>query len=191
MTEHHNTLLINGKGQAKEGDGHDVFAAVPYELLNRIRISEVKVEQNQVVVRGDATAAYEPELGLKKFVREFVYNFAGFTISDEVETTKPAVLTFLLHADKSIEKENATRFSIKAGKVKLIIDPSIEQPNELPPTKQIQNGVQATIETNTLTAPGPPGAVDKGERQARGEKLLLSTPANTTRTRFVLRLKIM
>jgi len=33
MTEHHNTLLINGKGQAKEGDGHDVFAAVSYELL--------------------------------------------------------------------------------------------------------------------------------------------------------------
>jgi hypothetical protein len=105
MTEHHNTLLVNGKGQAKEGDGHDVFAAVSYELLNRIRISEVKVEQNQVIVRGDATAAYGAELGLKRFVREFVYNSgAGFTVSDEVETTKPAVLTFLLHADKRIEK---------------------------------------------------------------------------------------
>ena len=117
MTEHHNTLLVNGKGQAKEGDGHDVFAEVPYELLNRIRISEVKVEQNQVIVRGDATAAYGPELGVKKFVREFVYRpDAGFTISDEVETTKPAVLTFLLHADDRIEKEERQPVQYQSGR---------------------------------------------------------------------------
>jgi len=66
----------------------------------------------------------------------------------------------------------------------------IERPNELPPPNQIQTAIQATIETNTLTAPGPPGAVDKGERQERGEKLLLSTPAPTTRARFKLRLSI-
>ncbi|MDX6305312.1 MAG: hypothetical protein QOI77_2281 [Blastocatellia bacterium] len=186
MTEHHNTLLVNGKGQAKEGDGHDVFAGVPYELLNRIRISEVKVEPNQVIVRGDATAAYGSELGLQKFVREFVYRpSAGFTVSDEVETTKPAVLTFLLHADDRIEKESANRFSIKAGGVKLLVDPTIERTNEAGSTP-----IRAIIETNTLTAPGPPGAVDKGERQNRGQKLLLSTPAPTTRARFVLRLSI-
>jgi hypothetical protein len=186
MTEHHNTLLVNGKGQGKEGEGHDVFAGVSYELLNRIRISEVKVEPSQVIVRGDATAAYEPELGLQKFTREFVFRSgAGFTISDEVETAKPAVLTFLLHADDRIEKENANRFVIKAGGVKLLVDPTIEQPNEAASTP-----IRATIETNTLTAPGPPGAVDKGERQDRGQKLLLSTPAPATRARFVLRLSI-
>jgi hypothetical protein len=186
MTEHHNTLLVNGKGQAKEGDGHDVFAGVPYELLNRIRISEVKVEPNQVIVRGDATAAYGSELGLQKFVREFVYRpGAGFTVTDEVETTKPASLTFLLHSDDRIDKESANRFSIKAGAVKLLVDPTIEQTNEVGSTP-----IRAIIETNTLTAPGPPGAVDKGERQDRGQKLLLSTPAPTTRARFVLRLRI-
>src|SRR5882672_10896885 len=191
MTEHHNTLLVNGKGQAKEGDGHDVFAAVPYERLNRIRISDVKVEQGLVRVRGEAAAAYGPELGLKKFVREFVYSSGGgFTVSDEVETIKPAVLSLLLHADKRIERESATRFSIKAGRVKLLIDPTIERPNDLPPSNQIQSAIQATIETNTLTAPGPPGAVDKGERQERGEKLLLSTTTPITRARFIMRLSI-
>jgi len=187
MTEHHNTLLVNGKGQAKEGDGHDVFAAVSYELLNRIRISEVKVEQNQVTVRGDGTAAYGPDLGLQKFVREFVYRSgAGFTVSDEVETIKPAVLTLLVHADDRIEKERGNRFNIKAGEVKLLIDPTLEQSNEQPAAQQIH----AVIETNALTAPGPPGAVDKGERQARGQKLLLSTSAPTTRARFMMRLSI-
>jgi Heparinase II/III-like protein/Domain of unknown function (DUF4962) len=186
MTEHHNTLLIDGKGQAKEGLGHDVFADVPYEQLNRIRISEVKVEQNQVSVRGDATAAYGSELGLKKFVREFVFKpGSGFTVSDEVETATPAVFTFLLHADKRFEKENADRFSIKAGGVKLLIDPRIEQSNQ-----HALKQILSQVETNTLTAPGPPGAVDKGERQERGQKLLLSTAAAATRAKFILRLSV-
>ncbi len=137
-------------------------------------------------MRGDATSAYGPELGLKKFVREFVYRSgAGFTVSDEVETTKPAVLTFLLHADNRIEKESGNRFSIKAGQVKLLIDPTIEQSNQ-----HASKQFQSLVEANTLTAPGPPGAVDKGERQERGQKLLLSTPAPTTSARFILRLRI-
>lgn len=186
MTEHHNTLLINGKGQAKEGVGHDVFSGVPYELLNRIRISEVKVEQNQVIVRGDATAAYEPELGLKKFVREFVYRpGADFTVTDEVETTKPAVLTFLLHADDRIEKMEGCLFTITAGRVKLLIDPTIDAPVE-----NAQQSLESVIEANNLTAAGPPGSVDKGERQARGQKLLLSTGVPTTKARFITRLSI-
>src|SRR5258705_7614750 len=186
MTEHHNTLLVNGKGQAKEGDGHDVFAEVPYELLNRIRLSEVKVERDRVIVRGDATAAYGPELGLKKFVREFVYGpGARFTIRDEVETTKPAVLTSLLHADNRIDVENGNRFSIKVGRVKLLIDPAIESNNQHASKK-----IQSLVEANTLTAPGPPGAVDKGERQERGQKLLLSTAAPGKRGRFKMRMRI-
>jgi Domain of unknown function (DUF4962)/Heparinase II/III-like protein len=186
MTEHHNTLLVNGKGQAKEGAGHDAFAEVPYELLNRIRISEVKVEKDRIMVRGDATAAYSPDLGVKNFVREFVYQpGSGFTVSDEVETTRPAVLTFVLHADEHIEKGQGSLFSITAGRLKLLIDPTLDAPVE-----QALQSIEAVIETNNVTAPGPPGAVDKGERQERGQKLLLSTAAATTRARLVLRLRI-
>jgi Domain of unknown function (DUF4962)/Heparinase II/III-like protein len=186
MTEHHNTLLVNGKGQGKEGDGHDAFAGVPYDLLNRIRISEVKVEQNQVMVRGDATAAYGPELGLKKFVREFVYRInVGFTITDQVETTRPAIFTWLMHADDRIVKDEGSLFRIEVGTVKLMIDPTLDAP-----VRGAQQSIESAIETNSLTAPGPPGAVDKGERQARGQKLLLSTTVPTTSARFIQQLKI-
>jgi hypothetical protein len=187
MTEHHNTLLIDGKGQGREGAGHDAFAGVSYDLLNRIRISEVKVEKNRVMVRGDATAAYEPELGLKKFVRELVYQpGAGFTIFDDVQTAKPAVLTFLLHADDRIENEGDDRFSIKSGGVKMSIEPTLKPSRGSPG----QGRIHSVIETNTLTAPGPPGAVDRGERQERGQKLLLSTPVPVTRAQFNWRLTI-
>jgi len=186
MAEHHNTLLVNGKGQAKEGAGHDAFAEVPYELLNRIRISEVKVEKDRIMVRGDATSAYSPDLGVKKFVREFVYQpGSGFTVSDDVETARSAVLTFVLHADDHIEKLEGCLFRITAGRVKLMIDPTLDAPVE-----QAQQSIEAVIKTNDLTAPGPPGAVDKGERQARGQKLLLSNAVPITRERFILRLSI-
>src|SRR2546425_2650719 len=132
MTEHHNTVLIDGKGQAKEGTGHDAYAEMSYEQMNRTRIIDFKVTRNEVIVRGDAAAAYQPELGLKKFVREFVYRQgAGFTVTDEIETMKPARLTVLLHADDRIEKVDDNRFRIDAGGVKLLIDPAIEEPKGL------------------------------------------------------------
>ena len=46
MTEHHNTLLFGGKGQAREGGGHDAFAGVSYDRLDQIRIDEVKREKD-------------------------------------------------------------------------------------------------------------------------------------------------
>jgi hypothetical protein len=182
MTEHHNTLLVNGKGQGKEGEGHDVFADVSYELLNGIRIAEVKVTAEEILVRGDATTAYLPPVALRKFVREFVFRpGSGFIVTDEVETTKPSTLTLLLHADMKIDKLSNTAFSIDSHGVKLLIDAFLDQP---------KTQFRSVIEANTVTAPGPPGAVDKGERQARGQKLLLSTPAAVTHARFIARLII-
>ena len=186
LTEHHNTLLVNGQGQGKEGEGHDAFADVSYELLNRIRIVDVKVDKNRITVRGDATAGYLPELGLKKFVREFAYQpDAGFTVADDIETIRPAVLTWVLHADDRIEKLEGCVFSITAGRVKLLDDVTLA-----PPVEQAEQSIESAIKTNDLTAPGPPGAVDKGERQERGQKLLLSTAVPTTKARFVQKLSI-
>ena len=85
----------------------------------------------------------------------------------------------------SWNKESGGRFSIKAGGVKLLIDPAIERPRG-----RASKQIRSAVETNMLTAPGPPGAVDKGERQARGQKLLLSTPESTTNVRFIMRLSI-
>jgi hypothetical protein len=179
MTEHHNTLLINGRGQAKEGLGHDVFADLPYAQLNLIRITEVNVEGDRVRVRGDATSAYDPELGLKRFVREFSYQPGdGFTIRDQVETQKPSVVTSVIHADSGLEQDPLGRFRINREGTTLWID--IEEPADL----------ASDLKINTVTAPGPPGAVDKGEQQQRGLKLLLSTRRPVTQVTFLLRLKI-
>jgi len=179
MTEHHNTILIDGKGQAKEGAGHDAFEGVAYERMDQVRIVDVKVTNDSVVVRGDATSAYEPERGVKKFVREFSYRPAeGFAIRDEIETNQPAKVTSVLHADGGLKKESNDTFSITSSDLKLLIMPM--EPKDL----------DDVIEANVLTAPGPPGAVDKGERQERGQKVLLSTRKPVTNVTFLITMKV-
>src|SRR5262245_9528082 len=179
LTEYHNTLLFDGKGQAKEGQGHDAFDGVAYERLNQVRISEVKLDKDSALVRGEASQAYEPEVSVKKFVRQFEFRLGqGFTIRDEVELARPSVITSVLHADASLQKETNNRFHISAGGVKLLIEAL--EPKDL----------HSTITVNVVTAPGPPGSVDKGERQERGQKLSLSTPQPVKNAEFVLKLRV-
>jgi hypothetical protein len=179
LTVHHNTVLVQGQGQAREGEGHDAFDGVPYDLLNQIRITEVRVTRGWVLVRGDATAAYDPDLGLTKFVREFRYSQrGGFTINDELRSRRPQLFKSLLHADGRVRRQDARHFDFDAGEARLAVE-VIEPPN-----------VRTTVEENLLIAPGRPGSVDKGERQVRGERLALSTTAPATTARFMVRMRI-
>jgi len=179
LTAHHNSLLVDGRGQAREGLGHDAFDDVPYEQLKRIRILEVKLNEKSALIRGDAAAAYDPTLGLTRFARRFEFSDKnGFLITDELQTTRPRTFTTLLHADEVIEQKEAGRFLIDRGRARLNIQVVAPQP------------AQTRIEENVLTAPGAPGSVDKGERQVRGQRLVLSTSAPTTGTRLVMRLQI-
>lgn len=63
----------------------------------------------------------------------------------------------------------------------------------MPPNKSIVEarlGARAVVEENVLTAAGPPGSVDKGERQVRGQRLAVSTPGPQTSARFRVRLHL-
>ncbi|HEX8119505.1 MAG TPA: heparinase II/III family protein, partial [Pyrinomonadaceae bacterium] len=177
-TAHHNSVLVDGRGQAKEGEGHDAFEGVPYEQLNRIRVVEARLSAGSAVVVGDAAAAYDSTLGLTRFERRFEFDGRGFNVTDELESTTPRTFTALVHADDALKQEGAGRFSIGGAGARL--DILVEAPRD----------ARAVVEENVLTAPGPPGSVDKGERQVRGRRLAVSTPAPQTRTRFRLRLSV-
>ena len=88
------------------------------------------------------------------------------------------VISSLLHSDNGVEQLSANTFGITARGVKLVIE-SI-QPTDL----------KSEISDNVVTAPGPPGAVDKGERQQRGRRLALSTPNPVTNLRLQMRLRV-
>jgi hypothetical protein len=179
LTAHHNTVLIDGRGQGLEGQGHDAFDGVSYGQLNKIRITRVELGRRSAIVRGDATSAYQPDLGVVNFEREFRFDGTnGFVVSDEIQTREPRRFTSLVHSDDRISPSGERQFVIDASGTKLRID--LETP------AQTRN----TIEPNDLTAPGPPGAVDKGERQVRGERLAVSTIAPAKAASFRVSFKI-
>src|SRR5499427_8451945 len=71
---HHNTVLVGGRGQGLEGEGHDPWIDVPYDRLNKTRITHVNFGANSFMVSGDATDSYMPEVGLRQFERRFEYS---------------------------------------------------------------------------------------------------------------------
>jgi hypothetical protein len=76
-----------------------------------------------------------------------------------------------------VAQAGTRRFVIDAGDAKMsvfIVAPTV---------------AHMTIEANDLTAPGPPGSVDKGERVERGQRLAISTePVRSAH--FIVKLKL-
>jgi hypothetical protein len=179
MTEHHNTVTFDGIGQAKEGKGHDAFAGVSYDLMNQIRVTDVKFTAGKVTILSDLKSAYEPEVGLEKFTRQFTFTPPGaFVVEDEIKTSKPRKIVSYLHSDTEIVR-SGDRFEFEPGKPSLLVE--LTAPN----------GLDAIIEKNILTAPGRPGSVDKGEREERGVRLAVSpkSPVASLSTKVTLVLK--
>lgn len=180
MTIHHNALLVDGKGQAKEGNGHDAFAEVPYDRLNKIRISKVDMNDKMVSIIADLTAAYEPEVGVKRFTRRFDFLAPGvFTILDDVETTGKKTVTAYLHADNRIDELSNGQFLFESG-------------DKTSLSARIDNfsSFSSVIEKNILTAPGKPGSVDKGEQEERGVRLAISTKSKVKKAKIKTTLQV-
>jgi len=179
LTEHHNTLVFGGKGQAKEGKGHDAFAGVPYERMNKIRLRDVKMNAQKVSIIADLTSAYEPEIGVLEFTRKFEFSAPdGFVVSDSVKLEKAQIITSFLHADNKIIQNGKNLFEFEPEGTSLLAE--ILSPKKF----------EAKIEENILTAPGKPGSVDKGEREKRGWRVAISTSQPSKEANFVVKLKI-
>jgi len=179
MTEHHNMVVFDGKGQNREGSGHDVWVDIPYESLNKIRLTSVKLDSKDVSIDADLAPAYEPGVGVRKFVRNFTFRSPdSFVVTDHIETDRAQTITSFLHADNTITKTSDKTFAIEPGGTSLSV--------ELRDT----TGLDTKIEKNFLTAPGPPGAVDKGTREERGVRLAISTKQKVSKFDQVLLLEI-
>lgn len=176
MTEHHNSVLVDGKGQAAEGKGHDAFADYPYERLDQVRILDAKWSANTAQIRCEAAGAYAASLGLTSFIRTFRLDKGRFEITDALAAREPRVFTSLLHADEKVSEETGRQYLLRNGNAGLLVE-------VLPPSDALTR-----IEPNYLTAPGPPGSVDKGDRQQRGERLAVANAKPATSVQFKLRL---
>lgn len=151
MSNQVNTLLIDGHGQEHEGHGHDAFRKVPYDRLNKIRITKVEKSEGGLTITGDATAAYLPALGVESFIRTVEIGKNKLTVADQVRLEAAATPSVLIHFDGD---------GPPAG---LQID--VAEPKD----------AVKKLEPNMITGPGKPGSVDKGPHEQRGTRLEIST----------------
>jgi hypothetical protein len=178
MTEHHNTVVIGGAGQGREGKGHDAFAGVSYDSLNKIKIRDVAMSETGVSLIADLDTAYESTAGVSQFERRFKFKAPGeFLIEDSIRTEHPQLITSYLHSDYSIVEKDGG-FEFEGGKPTLFIE--ILEPAMY----------DTSIGPNFLTAPGRPGSVDKGEREQRGVRLAVSPKQPERVVNFKFRIRI-
>ncbi len=157
-TDDHNTILVNGRGQANDGV-YEMFKEVPNEKLDDIRIAEISGTKDYFYIRGEAASAYYDDLKLKKFDRNFLYVAPGyFIVWDELETDKPSEFTFMLNADREIKLD---------GNVAELINENVA----LRVVRISPDDAISKIVPQMIQARGLPGSVDKGDTEQRGIQL--------------------
>jgi hypothetical protein len=171
-TDDHNTILINNRGQAKDGV-YEMFKEVSNEKLDKIRIAEISGNKDFFYARGEASSGYYDDLNLKKFERNFLYVAPDyFVVWDELETEKPGDFTFLLNADREI-KLNGNVADLINGTATLRI------------VNVLANQTNSKIAPQMIQARGLPGSVDKGDAEQRGVQLQTVSKDKQTKFEFL------
>ena len=172
QTDDHNTILVNGRGQERDGV-YEMFKGVPNERLNMIRIAETWGNSDYFYARGEAASAYYSDLGLRKFDRHFLYvSPEYFVVWDQFETEKPAEFTFLLNADREVNVQENVADLINGDAGLRVI--------RVAPTKAASEAVVQTVQ-----ARGLPGSVDKGDAEQRGMQFRTTAAAGQSSFEFL------
>jgi len=172
----HNTLLIDGKGQGNDGNGHDAWAKYDYARLNETHIAKADFTAPGFILIGEGAGAYDASLGLKQFTRRIeLHPNTGITVNDTIAAEGNHTFTEALHADGSIQQTADSTFLLKpVGNSTAILTAKLLSPPD----------AQTTIEPNVVMGPGIPGSVDKGKLEQRGERVVATTPRPTSATNF-------
>jgi hypothetical protein len=160
-----NTLLVDDKGQANEGGGHDAFRGYPYARLDSIRITRAVLEPRRADIVAELAGAYRPELGVEKLERRFSYTGKTWVVTDVLRASKPVVLTAQVHGDRGIARTGERSYLVegKPASLKVAVGTA---------------SAQGVIGPGVVVAAGPPGHVDQGPTEERGTVLRLSLPAS-------------
>lgn len=123
LTRNHNTVLVNGLGQAGAGDkwlDYEQFGArEPAPAI-------LRVESNPVYdyVLGDAGNIYVDEAALTGFRRHLLFLKPDIVVvADDLEAKKPSQFEWLLNARESITQIDPDHFEIVRNGVRLWINP--------------------------------------------------------------------
>jgi len=125
----HNTILINGVGQAPQGraEGEDWMQPGTGDLTEMARIVAYKDAGQVVVAEGEAGGSYlaynkggKSRPGLDRFRRTFIWVKGGYVLTfDDIRAPSPVDITWLIQGAKlDPVKEADGRYSLAKGNAK-------------------------------------------------------------------------
>lgn len=154
QTDHHNSLLVDGKGQL--GEGYQWFRALePIRRRLDPRILRIAAGAELDEIHGDAAAAYPPECGLVRFVRRLYFLKPDvLVVVDEIELDGPHVLDLRFHPEYAGTPLDGAGILCQGKRAVLRIEPLTAEDVEVSArelTGKDRNGNPAAMFTVQLT----------------------------------------
>jgi hypothetical protein len=166
-TEWHNTLTVDGTGQcANEGSAWAAYKGIPYERLNRIRLTNTWL--GPLVAAGTAVLedAYGEALRLAELRRHLVLIDGRFlVVRDEARSSNDHVYQWFLHTDNEPRSEGPARWVLENAGGRLCLQ-------GLGPLREAK-AAPTVVETQLY--PGPPRPQQRGFHLALTSALGMGT----------------
>jgi hypothetical protein len=173
----HNTITVEGVGQGTPGK-HDVWREMPYDVLDRIRVTGARLATGRISITADATAAYPPAARLRRFRRTFSFEVPGtFRVKDSVEMKEPRAVEWRLHADRAFEVRGPG-FVVDVDGVRLA------------GTMRSPRGIKLRTGPTLVKSPGPPGSIEQGPSEQRGHEVVIECPSSGPRVEIEVELEV-
>lgn len=173
-TREHNTLLIDDKGQAMDGSYHN-DRGVPYEHLDGAKITAQYLSPEYGFAAGTFGSAYTRQIKGADLRRALLMTKRYLLVIDDLQSETPRKLTWLCHAVEPFKPEGAAHVSrlTDGNRAALAVIP-------LAPT-----GATAAVPRAEATMVLAGISPKNGKIAQRGNKLTLSSPEPTSKTRFI------
>lgn len=162
-TREHNSLLVEGQGQLRDGRYH-AFRDVDYARLDQLRLTNVWSTAEAMAATAVLEAGYDPALGVRRLRRHLLLVAGKWVlICDEMTAEAPRALSFLWHTDCELTAAGSARWLLRNGPAAALLV-ALDAPAAAP-------AGPAMVEAYT-------GVPDHGEPLQRGWRLeLKSAPA--------------
>jgi|GEM_PF-394101 len=167
-TKDHNTLLVDGKGQAMDGEYHNE-RGIPYAEMDQARINAQFLGAEYGYASGDFGMVYKHQVPGVKLRRSVLMTKRWMLLVDDMEAAEPRKLTWLCHSDGEFKLEGSTYIARQSKAALAVVS--------LAPAK-----VEAKPEPAIVLAGTAPG---RGTPTQRGFVLALNSPEPSAKTRFI------
>ncbi|MBI4979037.1 MAG: heparinase II/III family protein [Spirochaetes bacterium] len=118
----HNTITVDGKGQGNEGKPFGCFNDIPYERLNKTRMTNVWLGSSVAASTAVFHDGYSPDAGLKQMHRHLIMVDGRFlAILDDIRSEKAHTYDWYLHTDREVISTGNDRWKMENGNARLMI----------------------------------------------------------------------